>query len=59
MIIHSRRKTVSNPVAPKQPEPQLPVEKKPEIKEEVKKISSNNRVKKILEEIEEEVSNEE
>ena len=54
MIIHSRRSPVTTPVAPKQPEPQRPVEKNPVVKE-VKK-NSTNRVKKILEEIEEEVS---
>ena len=59
MIIHSHRKTVSALVAPKQPEPQPKVEKKPETKEEIKKISSQNRVKKILEELEEETSHEE
>lgn len=54
MIIHSRRSPVTTPVAPKQPEPQRPVEKNPVVKE-VKK-NSTNKVKKILEEIEEEVS---
>lgn len=54
MIIHSRRSPVTTPVAPKQPEPQRPVENKPVVKE-VKK-NSTNKVKKILEEIEEEVS---
>jgi hypothetical protein len=55
MIIYSHRKSVSAPVAQKQPEPQPIVEKKPEKKEEIKKVSSQNKVKKILEEIEEEV----
>jgi hypothetical protein len=59
MIIHSHRKTVSAPVAPKQPEPQRIVEKKPEKKEEFKKISSQNTVKRILEELEEESTHEE
>ena len=58
MIIHSRRKTVSTPVAQKQPEPQLPVEKKPE-KKRIKENSTQSRVKKILEELEEETSFEE
>lgn len=55
MIIKSRRTTVTAPVALKQPEPQRIVEKKPEKKEEIKKVSSQIKVKKILEEIEEEV----
>ena len=59
MIIKSRRRTVSAPVAPKQPEPQPNVEKKPEKKEEIKKISSQNKVKRILEELEEESVHEE
>ena len=59
MIIKSRRRTVSAPVAPKQPEPQPKVEKKPEKKEEIKKISSQNKVKRILEELEEESVHEE
>ena len=59
MIIHSHRKTVLAPVAPKQPEPQHIVEKKPEKKEEIKKVPSQNKVQKILEEIEEETSREE
>lgn len=59
MIIHSHRKTVLAPVAPKQPEPQRIVEKKPEKKEEIKKISSQNKVKRILEELEEESTREE
>ena len=41
------------PVAPKQPEPQPKVEKKLEEKpkEEIKKISSQQKVKRILEEL--------
>lgn len=54
MIIHSRRSPVTTLVAPKQPEPQRPVENKPVVKE-VKK-DSTNKVQRILEEIEEEVS---
>ena len=59
MIIKSRKRTVSAPVAPKQPEPQRIVEKKPEKKEEIKKISSQNKMKRILEELEEEFTQEE
>ena len=59
MIIYSHRKTVNAPVAKKQPEPQPIVEKKPEKKEEIKKISSQNKMKRILEELEEETLNEE
>ena len=59
MIIHSRRKTTpSTPTAKEPPKPQPVVEKKWEKREEVKKVSSP-KVKKILEEIEEEVSHEE
>ena len=54
MIIHSRRSPVTTPVALKQPEPQRTVENKPVVKE-VKK-DSTNKVQRILEEIEEEVS---
>jgi hypothetical protein len=59
MIIKPRKRTASAPVAPKQPEPQRIVEKKPEKKEEIKKISSQNKVKRILEELEEESTREE
>ena len=59
MIIKPRKRTASAPVAPKQPEPQRIVEKKPERKEEIKKISSQNKVKRILEELEEESTHEE
>lgn len=59
MIIKPRKRTASAPVAPKQPEPQRIVEKKPEKKEEIKKISSQNKVKRILEELEEESTHEE
>ena len=55
MIIKHRRRTVSTPAVPKQLEVQSKVGKK----EEVVKISSLNKVKKILEEIEEETSHEE
>ena len=51
--------TSAAPVAPKQPEPQLIVEKKPEKKEEIQKVSSQNKVKRILEELEEESTHEE
>ena len=59
MIIRPRKRTVSAPVAPKQPEPQPIVEKKPERKEEIQKVSSQNKVKRILEELEEESTHEE
>ena len=59
MIIKPRNRTASAPVAPKQPEPQHIVEKKPEKKEEIKKISSQNKMKRILEELEEEFTHEE
>lgn len=59
MIIKPRKRTASAPAAQKQPEPQRIVEKKPEKKEEIKKISSQNKVKRILEELEEESTREE
>lgn len=59
MIIKPRKRTASAPVAQKQPESQRIVEKKPEKKEEIKKISSQNKVKRILEELEEESTREE
>lgn len=51
--------TSTAPVAPKQPEPQPIVEKKPEKKEEIQKVSSQNKVKRILEDFEEESTHEE
>ena len=60
MIIKPRRRTASAPVAPKQPEPQRVVERKPEKKkEEIKKVSSQSNVKRILKELEEESLSEE
>ena len=62
MVIHSRRRAATAPVAQKQPEPQ-PVAQKEISKKKVKKISDTENIiipveekaKKILEEIEEEV----
>lgn len=60
MVIHSRRRAATAPVVQKQPEPQ-PVAQKEMPKKKVKKISFEETVpveekaKKILEEIEEEV----
>lgn len=62
MVIHSRRRAATAPVAQKQPEPQ-PVAQKEIPKKKAKKISDTESIiipveekaKKILEEIEEEV----
>ena len=60
MVIHSRRRAATAPVVQKQPEPQ-PVAQKEIPKKKIKKISFEETIpveekaKKILEEIEEEV----
>lgn len=62
MVIHSRRRAATAPVVQKQPEPQ-PVAQKEIPKKKIKKISNTENIiipveekaKKILEEIEEEV----
>ena len=68
MVIHSRRKAVRTSVAPKQPEPQPIAEKEPQpqpqliIEEQEKTITKHSvskKAKKILEEIEQEVKEQE
>lgn len=52
MIIHSHRRIISAPKAQKQPEPQIIVEEKLAEEVIVKKTSSKNKAKKIIEELE-------